>query len=247
MAYAQISHGFSPPKLEEALLPDGLINTDIQPETGWNYEIGSRGRMIKNIFQYELSLYIMDVKDLLVARRTGDDQFIGVNAGRTQLKGLEIGLSYFLLKSEKVNISHANSLSLNDHVFQEFEDLGEDYSGNDLTGVPSHTFNSQLFVDSRAGIYGYLNYYTVGRIPIRDDNSVYSDAYQLVNLKLGYRKVFDSGWQLELYTGINNLFDEKYASMLQINAGSFGGSAPRYYYPGEPINYYGGLRLGYAF
>ncbi len=247
MVYAQISHGFSPPKLEETLLPDGLINTEIQPETGWNYEIGSRGRLIKDIFQYEISLYLMDVDDLLVARRTGDDQFIGVNAGQTELKGVEIGLSYFLLKSDKISISHANALSLNAHEFKEFEDLDEDFSGNDLTGVPSHTFNSQLFLDSEIGLYGYVNYYGVGKIPVTDANSVYADAYQVVNFKLGYRKNLGSNWELDLYVGINNLFDEKYASMLQINAGSFGGSAPRYYYPGEPINFYSGLRLGYAF
>ena len=247
MAYAQISHGFSPPKLEETLMPDGLINKDIQPETGWNYEIGSRGRIVREIFQYELSLYLMDVRDLLVARRTGDDQFIGVNAGRTELKGLELGLSYYILNSEAVSITHSNALSLNHHVFREFEDLDQDFSGNDLTGVPSHTFNSQLFVKSRPGIYGYVNYYAVGEIPIRDDNSVYSEAYQVVNLKVGYQTDFNSDWQFEVYGGINNLFDEKYASMLQINAGSFGGSAPRYYYPGEPINYYAGIKLGYAF
>jgi iron complex outermembrane receptor protein len=247
MAYAQVSHGFSPPKLEETLMPDGLINTDIQPETGWNYEIGSRGRIIREIFQYELSLYLMDVRNLLVARRTGDDQFIGVNAGQTELKGLEIGLSYFLISSEAISISHSNALSLNYHIFKEFEDLDQEFSGNDLTGVPSHTFNSQLYIRSRPGIFGYINYYAVGEIPVRDDNSVYSDAYQVVNLKVGYQAGFHSHWQLELYGGVNNLFDEKYASMLQINAGSFGGSAPRYYYPGEPVNFYAGLKLGYAF
>mgnify|MGYP000571665588 CR=1 FL=1 len=45
----------------------------------------------------------------------------------------------------------------------------------------------------------------------------------------------------------NNIFNEKYASMLLINASGFGGSAPRYYYPGEPNNYYAGLGLTYTF
>ena len=31
--------------------------------------------------------------------------------------------------------------------------------------------------------------------------------------------------------------------MVLVNAGSFGGRAPRYYYPGAPRNYYGGIRL----
>ena len=95
MLYASVSHGFSPPKLEETLLPDGLINNDIQPETGWNYEIGSRGKVIKDIFNYEISFYLMNIDNLLVARRTGDDQFTGVNAGKTVHKGLEIALNYF--------------------------------------------------------------------------------------------------------------------------------------------------------
>ena len=50
MVFATISHGFSPPKLEETLLPDGLINDEIEPETGWNYEIGSRGKFIGDLF-----------------------------------------------------------------------------------------------------------------------------------------------------------------------------------------------------
>ena len=56
-----------------------------------------------------------------------------------------------------------------------------------------------------------------------------------------------SKFLLELYGGINNAFDEKYASMILINAGSFGGRAPRYFYPGLPRNYYGGISLKYIF
>jgi len=52
---------------------------------------------------------------------------------------------------------------------------------------------------------------------------------------------------LDAYLGFNNIFNEKYASMLQINAGSFGNNPPRYYYPGEPSNYYAGLNLKYTF
>jgi iron complex outermembrane receptor protein len=32
---------------------------------------------------------------------------------------------------------------------------------------------------------------------------------------------------------------------LLINASSFGGNSPRYYYPGEPVNFYSGIRLKY--
>jgi len=247
MLYASISHGFSPPKLEETLLPDGLINNDIQPETGWNYEIGSRGKLIKNIFNYEIAIYLMDIDNLLVARRTGDDQFIGVNAGKTIHKGMEIGLNYFLLNKPAIQLSHSNSFSLHRYTFDEFEDLDDDYAGNDLTGVPDKTFFSQLHLTMTSGFYTYLNYQFVGEIPLRDDNSVYADGYQLVNLKSGYKKIFSDHFQLDAYIGLNNIFNEKYASMLLINAGSFGNKPPRYYYPGEPTNYYSGISLKYNF
>ena len=247
MIYGTISHGFSPPKLEETLLPNGLINTDIKPETGWNYEIGSRGKIINNIFNYGIAIFRMDVKDLLVARRTSDDQFIGVNAGKTRLNGIEINVNYNIIKSEKISITHSNSFSFNDFKFKEFEVLENDYTGNDLTGTPKKTFNSQIYFESAFGIYGFLNYYYVGEIPLRDDNSIYSKNYQLANGKIGYKPHLNSKIQIDLFVGINNLFNEKYASMLLINAGSFGNKAPRYYYPGEPINYYTGLNLKYLF
>lgn len=247
MVFATVSHGFSPPKLEETLLPDGLINNNIQPETGWNYEIGSRGKLIRNIFNYEISLYLMDINNLLVARRTGDDQFIGVNAGKTIHKGMEIVLNYFLINKEQLQLSHSNSFSLNDYAFKEFQDLDNDYSGNDLTGVPDKTFYSQLNLNTSFGFYAFLNYQYIGDIPLRDDNSIYADSYQLVNLKTGFKIGLGKHMVLDGQIGINNVFDEKYASMLQINAGSFGNNAPRYYYPGNPLNYYANINLIYSF
>jgi len=52
---------------------------------------------------------------------------------------------------------------------------------------------------------------------------------------------------LDLFVGLNNIFDEKYAAMLLINATSFGTAKPRYYYPGEPVNYYAGINIKYHF
>lgn len=247
MIYGTISHGFSPPSLEETLLPDGLINTNIKPETGWNYEIGSRGNLINNIFAYDIAFYQMNVNDLLVARRSSDDEFIGVNAGKTRYNGIELTLNYNLINSKAIKLSHLNSVAYNDFKFREFVYLENDYSGNQLTGVPEFTFNSRFNIQSSLGFYGLLTYNYVSEIPIRDDNTVYSDSYQLVHTKVGYRSGEIKKFQFDLFIGVNNLFNEKYASMLLINAGSFGGNAPRYYYPGEPINYYSGLNLKYTF
>jgi iron complex outermembrane receptor protein len=247
MLYTTVSHGFSPPTLEETLLPDGLINMSIKPESGWNFEFGSRGRLFNNKLLFDFAFYTMHVKNLLVARRTANDEFIGVNAGKTKYNGLELTLNYHLINTEKLKIYHTNAFAYNDFKFKTFVDDGNDYSGNDLTGVPNLTFNSNLNFESNIGIYAFLNYNMIGEIPMRDDNSVYSKKHQLVNCKIGYKSNETKKIQFNMFVGINNLFNEKYASMLLINAGIFGGNAPRYYYPGEPTNYYSGLNLKYVF
>lgn len=189
----------------------------------------------------------MNVKDLLVAQRTDDDQYIGVNAGKTNYIGLELTTNHKIVQSESFRLDLRNAVTLNDFKFDEFINDTEDYSGNQLTGVPKFVFNSTLTGETDFGVYFNLNYNYIGEIPMRDDNSVYSDKYQLLNSKIGFRTNLFENFNLNIYGGINNIFDEKYASMLLINAGSFGGNAPRYYYPGEPTNYYAGIDLNYQF
>ena len=244
--YSSISHGFSPPSISETLLPDGQINTDIQPETGWNFEVGTRGTLIKNRLQFGIAAFRLDVRNLLVARRTAQDQFIGVNAGKTQHDGLETSFRYRLVKNKPVTIDTYLSYTLNNFTFKDFVDEQEDFSGNDLTGVPSDVVNAGLELTTKIGLYTNINFQYVGRIPITDSNSIYADSYSLTHMKFGYKQTFKK-LTLGAFLGVNNIFDEKYASQLLINASSFGGNAPRYFYPGNPVNYYTGININYSF
>ena len=237
------SHGFSPPALSETLTPDGAINPEIQPEQGWNFEIGSRGKLWHQ-FTYELSLYHMTVRDLLVAKRVGPDQFVGVNAGKTRHRGLEF-YADFDLPINKGSFKLFSTYTYSNYKFIDFQDGDDDHSGNELTGTAPHNFSIGLDAKSNICFYGNVNFQYVDAFPMRDDNSIYSDAYQVMDLKIGYAKTFFSNFDLDLSFGIRNVLDEKYASMVLINAGSFGGNAPRYYYPGLPRNYYVGLDLKY--
>lgn len=244
--YGNISQGFSPISLSETLLPDGQINTDLEPETGWNYEIGTRGTALNNKLQYNLAIYRLDVRNLLVARRIADDQFIGVNAGQTLHDGLELALNYQWVNSENLTINMFFNYSLNNYKFEEFIDEDNDFSGNDLTGVPSEVVNAGIDITSKFGLYGNINFQHVGRQPITDSNSLFSDSYNLTNFKIGYQKNLTKKLNLNAFFGLDNLFDEAYASQILINASSFGGNAPRYFYPGLPINYFAGLNINYA-
>ncbi len=246
-SFASVSHGFSPISLNEALLPDGQINTNLKPETGWNFEIGSRGELFNNKLQFNLAFYRMDIKNLLVSRRTAEDEFIGINAGRTQHDGIELALNYKLIEKKNIVLRTFVNYTLNHFTFKEFIDDTNDFSGNDLTGVPSDIFNFGIDFDSAFGIYGNVNHQYVGSMPITDSNTLFSDSYNLINLKIGYKSTLYKKLKFDIFLGINNLFDEKYASQILINATSFGSTPPRYYYPGNPTNYYTGVNLNYLF
>ncbi len=248
--FASASHGFSPPTLEETLTPEGQINPEIQPERGMNYEIGGRGTLLNDRLFFDLTVYSMRVRDLLVARRTAADVFIGVNAGKTIHNGLEFSSNYQLVGEGHPFLEQATiftTLSYNQYEFEEFLDEGNDYSGNDLTGVPNAVFNAGADFLFNNGLYANINLLAVGAMPITDANSVYSDPYEVANLKLGFRTGLGKAFDLDIFAGINNVFDEKYAAMLGVNAGSFGNRAPRYYYPGLPRNYYSSIKLTYNF
>ncbi|RPE00253.1 TonB-dependent receptor [Aureibaculum marinum] len=246
--FSNISHGFSPPTIEETLLPEGTINTEIKPESGLTFEIGTRGNILKKQVTFNLSLYQMLIKNLLVARRTTEDQYIGINAGKTIHNGLEFSLIYNGYISQTFSINSNLSYSLNNFTFKEFIDSQNNYSGNKLTGVPSEVLNLGVSLDTKLGLYTTINYQHVGKIPINDSNTLFTDIYNLVNSKLGYKFTLAKGkLEFNSYLGINNIFDTKYASQLLINATGFGGQSPRYYYPGNPINFYTGITINYYF
>ena len=248
--FSSLSHGFSSPSIEETFTPDGAINLDLEPETGWNIEFGSRGKF-NSRFSYEIVFFRTLVKNLLVQERISEDQSIGINAGETTHNGIETFMEYELLKRPN-RITLFTSYSYADYKFKEFLNEEEDFSGNLLPGSPPHHLHFGLDAETNIGFYGNLNFQYVDAFAMRDDNSLFTDPYKLLNLKIGFYQEMNflkkaNALSANVYFGINNLLDEQYASMILINASSFGGRSPRYYYPGLPINYYGGLKLRYEF
>ncbi|WP_372776331.1 TonB-dependent receptor [Mangrovibacterium sp.] len=238
--YSSLGHGFSPPSLEESLMPDGQRNTNIKPETGWNIEFGSRGNLGRSLY-YDFSVYYMEIRNLLVARRTDEDAYMGVNAGQTQHPGIELDLTYKWLNRASLQSSLRFSGNYSPYKFKDFTDDEQDYSGNDLTGSPRSRVNVVWESRIKQNLEFLLQYQYTDEIPLRDDNSIYADAFQLLNVTTNYRKRWN---QLELIcsASVFNLTDSQYASMVLINAGSFGNQPPRYYYPGMPRNF--AFRIG---
>ena len=239
--FGNISHGFSSPNIDETLDDNGIVNPDIKPETGWNYELGFIGTINKNKLSYNLNLYYMDIKNLLVAQRTSFDTFTGVNAGRTHHPGLEATINFPLLISQNLTITSSNSFSKYWYIFKDFNNRGTDYSKNKLTGVPSHSLFSKVKFDLK-NYLAQISFQNIGKIPMNDSNELFTDSYSVIDLKLS-RLYSLKNLGINISTGINNLFDKRYASGVVINARGFGGRDPRFYYPGLPRNYYISLSI----
>lgn len=245
--YANISRGFSNPGLEETLTPEGVINPDIAQETGTNYEIGAQWTLLQNRFSANVALYRMDINNLLVAQRVGEDQYIGTNAGETRHQGVEMDVKYIARLSNQLSLAPYFSYTFNDHVFVGFVDEDNDYSGNSLTGVPKHRLNTGIDLQHSNGLQLNLTHQFVDQIPLNDANTLSSDSFNVFNARLGYKTQLSNHISLGVHAGINNVFDTNYAQSVLINATGFGGAQPRFFYPGNGRNYFVGVRLGYLF
>jgi iron complex outermembrane receptor protein len=83
----------------------------------------------------------------------------------------------------------------------------------------------------------------VGKQYLADDNEERYRAYQTLDWNISYTRDLSSIFEFSLTFGINNILNQSYASMILINAPSFGSAPPRYYYPGKPRNFYITLSL----
>ena len=245
--FTSVSKGFSVPAVSETLTPEGKINTDLKPEIGVNYEIGFKGNWLGNKLYTEVTFYSTQIKNLLVARRTADDQYVGINAGSSSHKGIEIMLNYKILELNTFQIAPYFSGAVNNFKFKDFLDGDFDYSGNQLTGVPENQFNFGLDLNTKYGFSVNTSFRTMGKIPLNDSNTKYSDRYSLLDLKTTYVFTILKILKTEFNAGINNTMNTKYAANILPNAVGFGNAAPRYFYPGNPVNYYGGFSVTYFF
>ena len=245
--YFSASKGFSLPSVEETLTVSGTINAAIKPESGYNYEIGAKFYFFNRKLFTEMALFRMEIDNLLVAQRVSDDQYVGVNAGETLHQGVEISVNYNWQINKIFALNPYVAASIGEYKFEQFNNLGTDFSGNKLTGVPANTANAGLTLNSNFGWYLSGDFRFVDKIPLNDSNADFTDAYRILDLKSGYKFEIFQNLNANVAAGINNITDERYASLILPNATGVGNAAPRFYYPGLPANYYGSFSVAYNF
>ncbi len=242
--FASAGHGFSMPSSEEALLPDGTINRHLKPEEGINVDAGIRSSLLHQRLQVEITAYRIWVKNLLITRRDAEDQFYGENAGKTIHQGIESRILFNLVGNAAHKTHYLNLLishTLMDNYFTKYSNNGLVLDGNKLPGLPKSSINSQLNYTYRNTINLLVLFNHISSQYLNDANLLQYHGHEIVGLAGAYsfKKEFNKG--LIVKGGINNLLNQQHASMVLVNAPTFGNTQPRYYYPGMPRNFYFGV------
>lgn len=128
-----------------------------------------------------------------------------------------------------------NSLTLSYFTFGNYQAGNTVFTGNDLTGVPKHILVSSVYFNFPNSFFAFAQHNYTSKIPLNDANTAYADGYNLLQVKVGWRKKISTGTNLELFAGTDNLLNEKYSLGNDLNA--FGG---RYYNAAAERNFYGG-------
>ncbi|MEO6219867.1 MAG: TonB-dependent receptor plug domain-containing protein [Ginsengibacter sp.] len=241
--YTSIARGFSAPTTAEVLPSANIFNDQLQAESGIDYELGLRGSAIKNKFYFDINAFFYRLKNAIVQRRdaAGADYFD--NAGSAKQNGLETFLSYKITDNELFFFKHIEihvSNTWNNFHYKEFKQVNNDYSGNRLPGVAPETVAASFDVSTKIGIYANTTFFYSDRIALNDANTEYGRAYNLLGIRLGVKRKLLKTIKLEIFTGAENIFNEKYSLGNDINA-----AGGRYYNVAPGRNYYAGLSINF--
>lgn len=238
---ASVSKGYAPPTLSEVRASDNVINVNLQPEHGWNYETGLKYQTSNRLF-IDITGFYYHLKNAIVRRLNdgGNDYFL--NSGGTKQWGLESSLAFWVIPANTSNVVRGlqfrSAYTLSRFKFDSFLDKTADYSGNDLTGVPKNVLVSSIDLQLPKDIYLFIQHNFTSQIPLNDANTVYAKKYHILQAKIGWQNLRIGNTPVAVFAGADNLLNENYSLGNDLNA--MGG---RYFNAAAKRNFYGGLSI----
>ena len=170
---------------------------------------------------------------------------MGINAGRTNHMGVELQANYIIsdLNAFPGTLILNGSFTITSNRFVIFADDGLDFAGNELPGIPKEMIFAGMEWKPVKGLSFRIHQFYSGKQWLNDANTQSYQGYYLTNLSGTYSSSIFEKTAIQFTLGINNVLDANYASMILVNAPAFGGNEPRYYYPGQPRNFFCSLSL----
>jgi iron complex outermembrane receptor protein len=226
MVYATASQGYriggpNPPVPVSECAADlaalGLAEAPGQykPDSIWNYEVGSKNRLLDNRLTVNGAVYYIDWKNIQVSENLNCGFDFGANAGSANSKGAELEIAAKPMKG--LSLTASGSLT-NAQFTATLPDVGI-VSGTRVPGVSRYTYDlaAEYAVEAYGGsnffhadyqgigpmLNGFLTVSTTRRIP----------AYELLNLRVGHSQ---GPWDVELFA--KNVLDRRAVIYIRANS-----------------------------
>ncbi|HEX6533886.1 MAG TPA: TonB-dependent receptor [Gemmatimonadaceae bacterium] len=261
--YASVSSGFTPPLLSNTVANDGTVDLALKPERAVQYEVGAQGSALGDRLSGRVSLFDIENTDKLVSQTVNSVTFT-TNAGKQRNRGAELSLGYLAIDDTTRTLSMLRpwvTYAYTDAKFIDFQSDNDadantvDFSGNAVPRVPRNMVTAGLDVATSQGVYLNGTYQYVDKVPVTFDNAAYVKSYDLLGLKVGYRKHIQRNWVLDLSAGGENLLGSTYYTFLFVGPNyrglatdADGGRGDGYIIPGAyEAEYYGNIGLRYVF
>lgn len=272
-AYVSYNKGYKAPVSSYFYIPTtGQINSVLKPEFGDQFEIGSKGSLLKDRLSYQLALFSFKISNKMTAvavplNNTATAYSYMVNGSDQKHKGVEATLKYAVIKNPNgvftsvtpfINFTYSdfkygdnftivtgNTVALRDTI---------DYSNKSVYGVPKVMNALGVDVATKVGVYAnlvhiYKDGVTIGTqrtsasgVYPKVFTTYYSSSYSLLNGKIGFRRNLSSHFALDAFFGVDNITQTKYPIMIFVN------QLADAYIPAPPkAVVYGGINVKYNF
>ncbi len=211
MAYASASKGYTTGGFNYCMAPSQQTLT-YDPEYTWNYEIGLKSQWFDRRLIANLALFYIDITDKQVSEVDPDTGTVAIkNAAEAHSQGVELELTARPVGPLEISAG----LGYTEAQFDDFSALEwngtntalvtNDYEGNDLPYAPKFTYSLSAQYRFPMGIFMRAELYGSDRFYGNYANTAKQDAYEIVNLRVGY--------ETERYDVVlwgENVFDEEY-------------------------------------
>lgn len=240
--YANASRTFEPPLMLElnSLTVPGFV--DIEGQSAWQFELGTRGRITG--LKWDVAVYDVELRNEILNANV--QPFRGAtftvptyrNAAKTRHYGLEAGLEYQIPGNLFTSRLGGDWLTLRGaYTFAQYRFVEDStFEGNDIPGAPHHQLSAELRYSHPSGFsLGPIIEWVPGTYFLDSGNTTTNRGWFLVSARADW-DIGSTG--LSAFLQARNLTDTNRATSVQVDNAN-----GRYYEPVDGRSIYAGLRF----